>query len=147
MTKTNGDGDFWSKKWLGLMGTLIGFISGIVSGAGMGGGTILILCLTLFYGIEQHKAQATNLAFFIPTAIAAICVSIKEKNIKWKEVKSIIISGIIGAIIGAKFSNKLEVNTLRKYFGFFLAFIAIYEIYCYIKKYILSKNTHTKNVK
>ena len=45
---------------------LIGMISGIVSGTGMGGGTILIFLLTFMMGIEQHVAQATNLIFFIP---------------------------------------------------------------------------------
>ena len=45
---------------------LIGIVSGIVSGTGMGGGTILIFLLTFMLGIEQHVAQATNLIFFIP---------------------------------------------------------------------------------
>ncbi len=126
------------------MEILIGLISGIVSGSGQGGGTILILCLTLFYGIDQHKAQATNLIFFVPTAISAIIVSIKEKNIKWKVVTPVIISGIIGALIGAYLSTKTDVKSLKKYFGYFLAIIAIYEIYCYVKKYIFNKNTHTK---
>ena len=35
---------------------LIGLVSGIVSGIGMGGGTILIFLLTFFMGIEQHMA-------------------------------------------------------------------------------------------
>ena len=51
---------------------LIGMISGIVSGTGMGGGTILIFLLTFMMGIEQHVSQATNLIFFIPTSIVAI---------------------------------------------------------------------------
>ena len=50
----------------------------------MGGGTILILCLSLFLGIEQHVAQATNLVFFIPTSIVAIITNIKHKNIDFK---------------------------------------------------------------
>ena len=55
-----------------MLEMLIGFISGIVSGTGMGGGTILILCLSIFLEINQKTAQATNLIFFIPTSIAAI---------------------------------------------------------------------------
>ena len=35
---------------------LTGTISGIVSGTGMGGGTILILILSVFMGIDQHVA-------------------------------------------------------------------------------------------
>ena len=46
---------------------ITGVISGIVSGIGMGGGTILILILSIFVGMEQKVAQATNLIFFIPT--------------------------------------------------------------------------------
>lgn len=129
------------------MEILIGVVSGIVSGSGQGGGTILILCLTLFYGIDQHKAQATNLIFFVPTAISAIIVSIKEKNIKWKVVWPVIISGMISALIGAYFSTKTDVKNLRKFFGYFLAIIAIYEIYCYAKKYIFNKKAHTSNIK
>lgn len=129
------------------MEVLIGVVSGIVSGSGQGGGTILILCLTLFYGIDQHKAQATNLIFFVPTAISAIIVSIKEKNIKWKVVVPVIISGMISALIGAYFSTKTDVKSLKKYFGIFLAIIAIYEIYNYTRKYIFHKKTHNSNIK
>lgn len=129
------------------MEILIGIVSGIVSGSGQGGGMILILCLTLFYGIDQHKAQATNLIFFIPTAISAIIVSIKEKNIKWKVAWPIIVFGIVGSLIGAYFSTKTDVKILKKYFGIFLAIIAIYEIYNYVNKYIFHKKTHNSNIK
>ena len=63
---------------------LIGLVSGIVSGTGMGGGTILIFLLSFLMGMEQHVAQATNLIFFIPTSIVAIIVNFKNKNIDTK---------------------------------------------------------------
>ena len=87
---------------------LIGLISGIVSGTGMGGGTILIFLLTFMCGVEQHIAQAANLIFFIPTSIVAI--------------------------IGANLSVHTDVKNLRKYFGYFLVIIAIHEIYTIIKE-------------
>ena len=113
---------------------LIGLISGIVSGTGMGGGTILIFLLTFLCGIEQHEAQATNLIFFIPTSIVAIIVNIKNKNINFKLATIISIFGILGAIIGANLSVHTEVNVLRKYFGIFLALIGIHVIYTMIKE-------------
>ena len=104
---------------------ITGLISGVISGTGMGGGTILILVLSLFLGVEQHVAQATNLIFFIPTSIVAIIVSIKEKIIEWKTGIIIAFSGIVGAIIGA------------------LSAIAIYEIYSLVKQYkILNKRNN-----
>ena len=114
---------------------LTGLISGIVSGTGMGGGTILILCLSIFLGIEQKIAQATNLIFFIPTSIAAIYINIKEKKINFKVAKMIIIFGTIGAVIGAIIAKNMDTKLLKKSFGVFLAFIAIHEIYVIYKMY------------
>ena len=45
---------------------LIGVISGIFSGIGMGGGIVLIFLLDVFSELEQHVAQATNLIYFVP---------------------------------------------------------------------------------
>ena len=96
---------------------LIGTISGFISGMGMGGGTILILCLSMFMNIEQHIAQATNLVFFIPTSIIAIVTNIKQKNIDFKVGIPIAISGIIGAIIGAFYASKTNVKDLKNILG------------------------------
>ena len=79
-----------------MLQVLTGFISGTVSGLGMGGGTILILILTLFFNIEQHIAQATNLIFFIPTSLAAIFINLKHKIIDIK----------LGLIIGRTGNNR-----------------------------------------
>ena len=127
-----------------MLETLIGFISGIVSGTGMGGGTILILCLSIFLEINQKTAQATNLIFFIPTSIAAIYINMKQKNINIKLAKQIIFWGIIGTIIGALIAQKINVTVLKKMFGIFLAIIAIHEIYLLIKEYIFYKNGKDK---
>ena len=115
---------------------LIGIVSGIVSGTGMGGGTILIFLLSFLMGIEQHVAQATNLIFFIPTAIVAIIVNLKNKNIDLKLAILISVFGILGAIIGANISINIDVGILRKCFGIFLAIIAINEIYSIFKLYV-----------
>ena len=114
---------------------LIGLIAGIISGTGMGGGTILIFLLSIVMNVEQHIAQAANLIFFIPTSIVAIIVNLKNKNIDLKLALTISICGIIGAILGAYISIHIDVNSLRKCFGIFLGVIAIYEIYTIIKTY------------
>lgn len=114
---------------------LIGFVSGIVSGIGMGGGTILILCLSVFLNVEQHIAQGANIIFFIPTSIAAIIINIKKKKIDLKLTWIISIAGIVGAIIGSILAKNIEVKLLKKLFGIFLAIISIHEIYVIFKKY------------
>lgn len=121
-----------------------GIISGMVSGIGMGGGAILILVLSVFMGVDQHIAQATNLVFFIPTSISAIITTIKEKLINWKIGLPVAISGIVGAIIGAKISVKLDVKYLKKYFGIFLMLITIYEIYSLVIQYKKERKSNNK---
>lgn len=110
----------------------------------MGGGTILILLLSIFMNLDQHVAQATNLIFFIPTAITSVIIGIKNKNINVKEAWIIVVSGIIGAIISANISSNLNVKVLRKMFGAFLLIIAIYEIYSLFNMYIKKQKGHNK---
>ena len=90
-------------------------------------------------------AQGTNLIFFIPTSIVAILVNLKNKNIQIKTALVVIITGIFGAIIGAKISVNLNVTELRKYFGYFLIIIAINETFSLIKNYIKSNRKKQKS--
>ena len=99
-----------------------------------GGGTILILILSTFMGIDQHIAQGTNLIFFIPTSISSIIFTCKEKLINWEIGIPIAFFGIIGAVLGAKLSTQMDVKSLKKCFGIFLILIALYESYTLIKK-------------
>ena len=128
-----------------MLEILIGAFSGIFSGIGMGGGTILFFLLTTFGKMEQHIAQATNLLYFIPTAISAIIVNYRDKNIDLKLAKEVSIFGIIGAIIGAVISVNTDVQKLRKLFGIFLTIIAIHEIYTLFKEYKQYKKRDNKN--
>ena len=128
-----------------MLEIIIGIISGIFSGIGMGGGTILIFLLSAFLGVEQHVAQATNLIYFIPTSISAILINYKEKNIDKKLAIKISIFGIIGAIIGALISTNINVQILKKLFGIFFAIITIHEIYTLIKEYKQNKKSNNNN--
>lgn len=118
---------------------IYGFISGMVSGLGMGGGSILILLLSTFMGMEQHTAQATNLIFFIPTSLVAMSVHIKQKNIDKGIVTRIAIFGMIGAVIGAIISGKMESGLLKKAFAIFILFIGCKEMFNLYKEYKLRK--------
>ena len=122
-----------------MLEILIGAIAGTVSGMGMGGGTILILILTLFLNIDQHVAQATNLIFFVPTAISATVMNYKHKIIDIRTAIFIGGYGVVGALIGSNIANSLNSNILKKIFGIFLMIIAINEIISLYKMNIKSK--------
>lgn len=106
---------------------------------------MLIFGITNIFHLDQHLAQGANLIFFIPTCIVSIIMNLKNKKINLKNGIIVIICGIIGAIIGAKISIKLDVNLLRKYFGYFLFLIAINEFYSLFKLYKKNKKTDNKN--
>ncbi|MBP3463994.1 MAG: sulfite exporter TauE/SafE family protein [Clostridia bacterium] len=127
------------------MEIFFGLISGIVTSLGMGGGTILILLLTIFLNIDQHISQATNLIFFIPTSLVATLINVKNKKINFQISKKIITYGVIGAIIGSFISGKLPNQKLKKIFGIFLFIIAIFQIYEIYTTHRKNKKTNTKN--
>ena len=124
------------------MSIIISIISGIITGIGLGGGTFLIIGLTMFLNVEQKIAQSANLFFFIPTAITSICINSRNKNIRWNYTIHIGIFSLIGSIIGAIITTKIKVQILKKLFGIFIGMIAIYEIYTLIKSYIINKKSN-----
>jgi len=107
----------------------IGLISGIVSGMGMGGGTILIPALIFFANTPQHLAQSINLSVFFPTAIIALCIHTKNKHVRYKLAFKIIIAGIIGAFVGSRIAVSMSTLALRKLFGVFILAMGIYEMF------------------
>lgn len=103
-------------------------LSGVVAGMGMGGGTILIPVLTIFFSFPQKLAQGTNLFVFLPTAIVSLYVHIKNKLVEIKSAITIIISGVIASAVASIMANKIDNASLQFYFGIFLLLVGIYQI-------------------
>ena len=108
---------------------IIGILSGIISGMGIGGGTILIPTLIFFEGVSQHQAQGINLIYFIPTAISALYLHRKNNTIQKDIVKPIVLFGLVGAAVGAFLAVNIDDNILKKIFGGFLFVMGIIEIF------------------
>ncbi len=118
---------------------LIGFCSGVISGMGIGGGTILIPALLFLTEVNQHQAQGVNLIYFIPTAITALVTHQKRGNLSWQVAKPLAMMGLAGAAAGAFLAVSLESELLKKIFGGFLFLMGLSEIF---KK---NKNKGEKN--
>ena len=54
------------------MPLLAGVGCGVLSAWGIGGGTLLLLVMTLVLDVDQRTAQGINLLFFLPTAASAL---------------------------------------------------------------------------
>lgn len=107
---------------------LAGLIGGIVSGMGMGGGTLLIPVLTVFLSLNQHIAQAVNLLVFIPTAIVAVIIHAKNKFINYKVSACVMIPAIITAVISALIVGRIESRVLKIIFAVFLIIVGAFEL-------------------
>lgn len=108
---------------------LAGFVSGLLGGMGMGGGTVLIPVLTLFFGVEQHMAQATNLIAFLPMAAFSLNVHKKKGLLKTDGVWWIVVPALLTSVAGGFVAAVLPAGILRKLFGAFLVFLAVKGIF------------------
>ena len=56
------------------MPLLAGVGCGVLSAWGIGGGTLLLLVMTLVFGVDQTAAQGINLLYFLPTAAMGLAL-------------------------------------------------------------------------
>ncbi|MBR2870039.1 MAG: sulfite exporter TauE/SafE family protein [Clostridia bacterium] len=107
---------------------IAGLLGGVLGGMGMGGGTILIPLLSIFYSVGQHSAQAANLISFIPMAVVALIIHFKNKLIKFKDLLKIIIPGLISCVVGCYLARAISGELLKKFFGGFLIILSVIQI-------------------
>lgn len=65
-----------------ITAALAGAITGVLSGFGIGGGSLLLIYMTSFAGVEQNLAQGINLLYFLPTAATALPAHVKNGYIE-----------------------------------------------------------------
>jgi len=112
---------------------IIGFLSGILGGMGVGGGMILIPAVRMFLDINQQSAQSLNLFCFIPSSLCALVVHIKNKKVDFQTALPVILSGIPFAILGAYLSTNISSKVLSRLFGGLILAFGIKEIVSGIK--------------
>ena len=105
------------------------FLSGVIGSMGLGGGSVLILYLTLFAGVGQLAAQGTNLIFFIPIGLAAVIIYAVQKNIKYKTVLPFILGGVPATFLSGYLVNLIKTDLLGKIFGALVLFFGIWQIF------------------
>jgi len=103
-----------------ILPLLCGLGAGIISAWGVGGGTLLLLVMTLFLGVDQRTAQGINLLFFLPTAASALICHVKGGYLDKPTLKAAIPVAVIAALAGAWIATAVDVALLRKPFGIYL---------------------------
>ncbi len=108
-----------------FLGSLFGFLSGI----GVGGGSLLMLWLTLVLNIPHPVARIINLLFFIPSAVISTFFRWKQGNVNIKQLLPAILCGCFTAAVFSVFSRGLDISLIKKLFGFLLLFTGTRELF------------------
>ncbi len=108
---------------------LIAAATGVLSGYGIGGGTLLILILVLFCGSSQSAAQAINLSYFLPAAGASLCFHAKGGRIDWPTFWPAVIAGTITAALASWLAPHINTDIIKRLFGGILLYVGIRELF------------------
>ena len=108
-----------------LLPLAVGFGTGILSAWGVGGGTLLLLIMTLFLGVEQTAAQGINLLYFLPTAGVSLFFHRKNGLLDKNAIRQAVPAGLAAAAAGALLATAVDVTLLRRPFGVFLLYSGV----------------------
>lgn len=107
-----------------LIGTALGFLAGI----GVGGGSLLILWLTVILNMPHPAARSINLLFFIPSALVSTLFRWRQGSLDIKKILPAVIAGCVAAAIFSMLSRILDITLLKKLFGGLLLLTGLREL-------------------
>lgn len=100
-----------------MIESIVGFLTALLAGLGIGGGGLLVIYLVLWANCEQLLAQGINLLFFLFSSGAAMIIHFKKRKIPLVFVGLISAFGVIGAIIGSNVAKIMPAEAVRMVFG------------------------------
>lgn len=94
-------------------------LCGVASGLfGIGGGTLLVPLLALFFAFGQHRAQGTSLIALIPpTGALAFFAYAKAGYVSWQTGLLLIPGVFAGGILGGWLAKRLNPRRMRQVFA------------------------------
>lgn len=113
-----------------IVSTVLGFLSGL----GIGGGSLLILWLTMVLGMPQETARSINLLFFLPAAVVACILRLRQGTLDLRKALPAILTGTAAAAVTSFVGTQLHPELLRKPFGILLLLTALRELFYQPKK-------------
>ncbi len=111
------------------IGVLAGFLAGVAGAMGLGGGSVLLIYLTVFAGVGQLQAQGINLWFFLPTAAIAVIIYAKRGEINWKQIFPLMISGVIATLAASMILKVIDPNGIKTIFGALLLIYGVTQVF------------------
>lgn len=113
-----------------LVSILVGTVLGFLTGLGTGGGSLLVLWLTLVLHMDPAQARTINLLFFLPSALIATVLNWRRGGVPFRKLALPVLSGCVFAAGFALFAKNIDTEPLQKLFGVLLIYVGIREL-CY----------------
>ncbi|MBQ3491542.1 MAG: sulfite exporter TauE/SafE family protein [Oscillospiraceae bacterium] len=107
----------------------IAIVLGFLAGLGVGGGSLLMLWLTMVAGMEYADARTINLLFFLPCALTATLFHRKQGRVKLKKILPAILCGCVAAALSATIGVKADTAIIKKFFGGLLVLTGLRELF------------------
>lgn len=112
-----------------IIAVLAGAATGVLSGLGVGGGSLLLIYLTNFTGAAQNLAQGINLLYFLPAGLTALPSHWRNGCIAREALLPAIGAGLLCAAGASWIAAGMDVHLLRRCFGGFLLVIGARELF------------------
>ncbi|MBS1636330.1 MAG: sulfite exporter TauE/SafE family protein [Bacteroidetes bacterium] len=115
-----------------ILGVFVGILSGFV---GAGGGFIIIPVLVFFVRVPMKKAIGTSLSIIAINSLVGFTGNVGHMDIDWRFLTFVTLLCVFGILIGTQLSYRIQVNKLKKGFGWFTLIVGIF---VFIKELFLS---------
>lgn len=106
---------------IAAVGVAVGMVTGLI---GAGGGFLLVPALVLLGGLPMPLAVGTSLVIIAMNSFAGLMGYLSSVRIDWTHGAALTAAAVVGALIGAQFAGKVNPETLRKGFGWFVLMMA-----------------------
>lgn len=108
---------------------ILGLVLGFLAGLGVGGGSLLMLWLTLILQVPHTTARAINLLFFLAAASGVSIFRLKRGSIRLKTILPAMLGGCIAAGVCSWIGTFIDQSLLRKIFGVLLLLTGLRELF------------------
>ena len=112
-----------------LLSIPVGIVLGFLAGLGVGGGSLLILWLTLIAGTDPSTARAINLLFFLAAAGSVSIFRWRKGRLDFKSILPAIVCGCIAAGVCSWLGTQIDQGILKKIFGVLLLATGLRELF------------------
>lgn len=107
---------------------IVGIVLGFLAGLGVGGGTLLILWLTLVLETDPEIARMINLMFFLAAAGAVSLRRLTKGALRFQKILPAALAGCAAAAVASLLAQNMDVTLLKKAFGILLLVTGVREL-------------------